>query len=334
MASASIAQVHKATLHGGAVVAVKILRPKIRKIMARDISTLRLLIKFVAIFSKFLAKTLYDIADLLAEVSRSELDLLQEAANASRLKEDAKNVQGFYVPQVYWQFSTTRILVLEWLDGIPFSDKSAILAAPFDKKQIAQNLVISYFNQVYAHGFFHADMHHGNLFLLKNGDIGVVDFGIVGVIDKQTRLAVAEILIGFLNKDYQNVAQLHIDAGLVPPNTNVNSLAQSCRKIGESIVGSDVKDISVATLLANLITMTRDYKMETRPDLLLLQKTILLVEGVGVMLDPNLNIWDLARPWVRQWAKTNLGYDAKIRDLVLDFIEHTKRYLRQHRAEF
>lgn len=328
VASASIAQVHKATLQDGSSVAVKILRPQIAQIMARDISTLKLLIKILPLFSQHLAKGFTDIANVLTEVSKSELDLLQEAANASRLKEDLKDVKGFYVPQICWKFSTSKILVLEWLDGIPFSNKAEILATPFNKKQIAQNLVISYFNQVYANGFFHADMHQGNLFLLKNGDIGVVDFGIVGQIDKKTRLAIAEILIGFLNKDYQRVAQLHIDAGLVPSDTKVDRLALSCRKIGETIVGANVKDISVAKLLANLITMTREYKMDARPELLLLQKTILLVEGVGLVLDPNLNIWDLARPWVSDWAKKNLGFDAKIRDAMVDLFELAKRFVR------
>lgn len=328
IASASIAQVHKAKLKDGKIVAVKILRPQVAQIMARDISTLKILIKFLAFFSKFLAKSFSDIAELLEQVSKSELDLLLEAANASRLKEDLKDIEGFYVPEIFWKFSTSKILVLEWIEGIPFSNKEAILNSPFDKKQIAQNLVISYFNQVYVHGFFHADMHPGNLFLLKNGSIGVVDFGIVGKIDKKTRLAVAEILIGFLNKDYQRVAQLHIDSGLVPSNTKVDDLALSCRKIGETIVGSDVKDISVAKLLTNLITMTRDYKMETRPELLLLQKTLLLVEGVGVSLDPSLNIWELARPWIKEWAKKNIGFDAKIRDTVIDLIDLARKFLR------
>ncbi len=338
IASASIAQVHKAKICGikipGAklsnekIVAVKILRPRIAQIMARDISTLKLLIKFVAIFSKFLAKSFYDIADLLQQTAKSELDLLQEAANAAKLREDLKDVKGFYVPEIFWKFSTSKILVLEWLDGIPFSDKKQIHDSSFDKKQIAQNLVISYFNQVYVHGFFHADMHPGNLFLLESGAIGVVDFGIVGKIDKKTRLAVAEILIGFLNKDYKRVAQLHIDSGLVPPTTNVENLALSCRKIGETIVGSNVKDISLAKLLANLITMTRDYEMVTRPELLLLQKTILLVEGVGMMLDENLNIWELARPWVADWAKKNIGFDAKIRDALGDLFELARKFLR------
>lgn len=328
VASASIAQVHKAKLNDGKVVAVKILRPNIARIMARDIATLKLLVKIVRIFSKFLAKTLFDVADLLRQVARSELDLLHEAANASRLKEDLKDVKGFYIPEIFWNFSTQKVLVMEWLDGIPFSNKAAIQNSSYDKKQIAQNLVISYFNQVYVHGFFHADMHPGNLFLLKNGDIGVVDFGIMGKIDKKTRLAVAEILIGFLNKDYQRVAQLHIDAGLVPPTTNVDDLALSCRKIGETIVGSNVQDVSVAKLLTNLITMTRDYQMVTRPELLLLQKTLLLVEGVGVTLDPNLNMWDLARPWVKEWAKKNIGFDAKIRDTMLDLFELARKFLR------
>jgi len=328
VASASIAQVHKAKLSDGKIVAVKILRPQIAKIMARDVASIKLLSSIFIPFSPFLTKFFSDISQLLGNTSRSELDLLQEAANASRLKEELKDVKGFYIPQIYWNFSSAKILVLEWIDGIPFSDHDRIKNSSFDKKQIAQNLVISYFNQVYANGFFHADMHPGNLFLMKNGDIAAVDFGIMGKIDKKTRLAVAEILIGFLGKDYRRVAQIHVEAGLVPQDTNIDDLALSCRKIGETIVGSNVKDISVAKLLGNLITMTRDYKMETRPDLLLLQKTILLVEGVGVTLDPDLNIWDLARPWVKEWAKQNIGFDAKIRDAFFDLFEAARKYLR------
>jgi len=172
-------------------------------------------------------------------------------------------------------------------------------------------------------------MHPGNLFLRDNGDIAVVDFGIMGKINKKTRIAVAEILIGFLHRQYHRVAEIHIEAGFVPANTNLEDLALSCRKIGEMIVGADVKDISIAKLLTNLITMTREYKMETKPELLLLQKTLLLVEGVGVTLDPNLNIWDLARPWVKEWAKTNIGFDAKIRDAVSDLINLAKKFIKE-----
>ncbi len=328
IASASIAQVHKAKLRSGELVAVKVIRPRIDKIMRRDISSLKILSKLIGFFSPFLRKTFSDIADLLDQVAKSELDLLREAANASRLKEDLKEVEGFYVPQIFWKISTAKILVLEWIDGIPLSQKEKISALKIDKKKVAQNLVISYFTQVYSNGFFHADMHPGNLFLMQNGDLAVVDFGIMGQIDKKTRLAVAEILIGFLQKDYRRVAQLHVDAGLVPQDTNVDDLALSCRKIGETIVGSNVKDISVAKLLTNLITMTRDYKMDTRPELLLLQKTVLLVEGVGVSIDPDLNMWNLARPWIENWAKKNIGFDAKIRDAMIDLFETARKFLR------
>jgi len=321
VASASIAQVHKAQLKSGEMVAVKILRPRIKQIMQRDISTLRIL-------AKFLPKIFSDLADLLAQVARSELDLMQEAANASRLREDLKDIKGFHVPQIFWPLSSEGILVLEWLDGVPFSNKKAIKNSPYDKKEVARNLVISYFTQVYGNGFFHADMHPGNLFLLKNGEIGVVDFGIMGHLDKKTRIAIAEILIGFLNRDYDRVAWLHVDAGLVPANTKIQELSLSCRKIGETIVGVNVKDISVARLLSHLIKMTRDYQMDTRPELLLLQKTLLVVEGVGVMLDPDLNMWEIARPWVKEWAKKNIGFDAKIRDAFVDLFELARKFLR------
>lgn len=326
-ASASIAQVHKGVLKGtNQKVAIKIMRPGISKIMSRDIRTLNLLIFFVGIFSKFLSKTLKDISSLLKSVSNSELDLLLEAANASKIKDDLKDVKGIYVPQVFWKYSTSEILVLEWLDGIAFSNSKEIAKSKFDKKEIAKNLVIAYFNQIYVSGFFHGDMHPGNLILLENGDIGLIDFGIVGKIDKKTRNCIAEILIAYLQKDYDQVAKLHITGNLVPKDTNVDSLAISCRKIGETVVGANVKDISAAKLLNSLILMTKEYNMSTRPDLLLLQKTALLVEGVGVILDPNLNMWDLAKPWVTNWAKTNIGFDAKIRDFIIDFIDYLKSY--------
>lgn len=330
VASASIAQVHKAKLTNGNDVAVKILRPNIKKIIQRDIASVKLLSFLLTPFSSFLKKFLSDVGLLLKEVSKYELDLMHEAANASRLREELKDVKGFYVPEIFWQFCSEKILVLQWLDGIPFSNQKAIKETHFDKRQIAENLVIAYFNQVYAHGFFHADMHPGNLFLLKNGDIGVVDFGIMGKIDKKTRLAIAEILIGFLSKDYKKVAQIHLEANLVSSDVNIDDLALSCRRIGETIVGSDVKDIPLAKLLSSLIAMTRDYKMDTRPELLLLQKTVLIVEGVGVMLNPDLNIWNLARPWIKEWAKTNIGFDAKIRDAILDFFEVVKKIVKNH----
>lgn len=320
IASASIAQVHKAKTHDNKIVAIKILRPNIRKIVKRDIKTLKLLV-FIA---KYIAKPCFsffnDILNLLKETSKSELDLTIEATNCSLLKDNLKNLKGFYVPNIYWQLTTTNILAIEWLDGIAFSDKIAIKNSNHDKDLIAKNLVISYFNQVYKYGFFHGDMHPGNLILLKNGDIGVVDFGIMGIIDNQTRIAIAKIVIGFINKDYNKIAQLHISSGLVPPDVNAQKLALSCRKIGETVVDSKVKDIPIAQLIQNLISMTQDYQMSTKPELLLLQKTILLVEGIGTMLNPDLNIWDHAKPFMKEWSKVNLGFDAKIVNIVTEVI--------------
>lgn len=331
IASASIAQVYKAKLHSGEEVAVKILRPKIDKIMRRDINSVYLLSKLATPFSAFAKKFFFDVSVLLSGVAKYELDLLHEAANASKLREDLKDVKGFYVPQIFWQFSSQKILVLEWLDGIAFSDIERVRNSGFDCNEIAKNLVISYFNQVYVHGFFHADMHPGNLFLLKNGDIGVVDFGIMGKIDKKMRLAIAEILIGFLNRDYVKVARMHIEAGLVSKDVDLSDLELSCRRIGETVVGSDVRDIPIAKLLTNLIAMTRDYKMDTRPELLLLQKTILLVEGVGMSLNAELNVWNLARPWIGEWAKKNIGFDAKIRDAAIDMFRVIKDFVKSYK---
>ena len=303
IASASIAQVHKAKTHDNKIIAIKILRPNIRKIVKRDIKTLKLLV-FIA---KYIAKPCHsffnDILKLLKETSKSELDLTIEATNCSLLKDNLKNIKGFYVPNIYWHLTTTNILAIEWLEGIAFSNKVAIKNSSHNKDLIAKNLVISYFNQVYKYGFFHGDMHPGNLILLKNGDIGVVDFGIMGIIDNKTRIAIAKIVIGFINKDYDKIAQLHINSGLVPPDVNPQKLALSCRKIGETVVDSKVKDIPLAQLLQNLISMTQDYQMSTKPELLLLQKTILckfkmpkkqLMNGfiiTGFVTSMNLQIW-------------------------------------------
>jgi len=328
IASASIAQVHRAMLHNKELVAVKILRPNIAKVINRDIITIKILAKFLQIFDKFLAKFLVDIANLLVETSISELDLLKEAANGSKLKEDLKNISGFYVPKIFWKFSSKNILVTEWIEGTALSDQEKLNTINFDRPQVAKNLVISYFNQVYINGFFHGDMHPGNLFLMKNNDIAVVDFGIMGIIDKKTRLAIAQILLGFVNRDYENVAKLHIEAGLVKENVNLESLAISCRKIGETIVDVSVEELSLSKLISALIDLTKEYQMDTKPNLLLLQKTLMLVEGVGVMLDPKLNMWNIARPWVKDWAVKHLGLDARICEATSDIFISLKKILK------
>ena len=325
VASASIAQVHKAKLIDGRVVAVKILRPRVTRLVLRDITTLKLITFLAGIFSAYSKEKLGNIVKLLESSAAKELDLSLEAAAASELRDKLENVKGFYIPKIYWELVFNKVLVMEWIDGIPFSNKDAINNSNFDKVEIARNLVISYFNQVYVHGFFHADMHPGNLFLMKNGDIGVVDFGIIGVIDKKTRIAVAEILMGFLQRDYRKVAEIHLRAGLVPQDTDINEFTLTCRIIGESVVDLSVKQISLASLMGKLLKMARKYNMNTRPELLLLQKTMMLVEGVGVAIDENLNMWELSSPWMKEWAVKNIGFDAKIRDNMLELVDFLKK---------
>ncbi|MFT6220499.1 MAG: ubiquinone biosynthesis protein [Myxococcota bacterium] len=323
-AAASIAQVHKAKTLDGNVVAVKIVRPNIGKVFKRDISTLKFLSFFVGLVSKYSKEKMVNIIEVMEDCSCKELDLHFEAAAASQIKENLKNVEGFYIPEIYWNLSSDRVLTQEWIDGIPFSDKKAILNSSFDKQKIAKNLVNSYFNQVYGNGLFHADMHSGNLFLMNNGDIAAIDFGITGSIDKKTRIAIAEILVAFLRKDYLKVANVHISAGFVPADINLEEFSLSCRIIGESTVGKSVGEVSMAKLLANLLKMTKKYHMRTKPELLLLQKTMMLVEGVGVFLDKDLNMWKSAEPFVKEWATKNIGFDAKIRDFMLEMFERIK----------
>ena len=330
-ASASIAQVHKAILKDGEEkVAVKILRPNIKRIVRRDIKTLDLMIKIMSLFSKKLAHGFGDVSSLLKICYESELNLAREATNAVMLRKNMASTKGFYVPKVYLEHTNSKILVIEWIDGIAFCDRDAILNSKQDKKKIAKNLIISYFNQAYRDGFFHADMHQGNLFLMENGDIAAVDFGIMGQIDKKLRIAIVEILIAYLNKDYAKVAKIHIEAGIIPKDVNLHDLELTCRKIGRRTVGSSIKDISIAGLLGDLVEMSSKYQMSTRPELLLLQKTILLVEGVGVMLDPDLNIWNIAKPWVKDWAVKNISFDAKIRDAVVDFFAAVKNIVKSN----
>ncbi len=326
VACASIAQVHRAKLCSGEMVAVKILRPKIHRIVARDIATVAL----VAFLSRFFFKSFNDffveIHKLLQQAAKYELNLLREAANGSQLRENLQKVNGFYVPKIFWHYSTTKVLVLEWIDGIRFSNSKAIHNSGFSLEKIASNLAISYFHQVYIDGFFHADMHPGNLLLMKNGDIAAIDFGIIGKIDRKTRFAIAQILMAFMQRDYLQAARLHIEAGLVGSEADLSDLALSCRIIGETVVGVDVRNISFAKLLANLIDMTFTHQMRVRPDLLLLQKTLLLVEGVGVELNPSLNMWDLARPWISEWAKNNIGFDYQMLDAAKNLLAKAKKF--------
>lgn len=319
VAAASIAQVHKAVTKDGRAVAVKVLRPKVINAFKRDLKLCYAIARMVEKLPSCKRLKPVQVVDVFANSVKKELDLRLEAASASKLKENCKDDAGFHVPQILWSLTSRKVLTLEWVDGIAVNDIEALRDAGHDLRKISEKLAVSFFNQSYRDGFFHADVHPGNLFVNKAGDIVPVDFGIMGQIDKQTRIFVAEILRGFLQGDYDHVAKVHFDAGYVPADKCPQEFALACRAIGEPILGLPANRISIAKLLALLFKVTEDFDMQTQPQLLLLQKTMVLVEGVGTQLNPDVNMWQLAEPWIENWAKDNLGPQARLKDGAKDF---------------
>lgn len=313
VAAASIAQVHKAKLKSGEIVAVKILRPEIAEKYEKDMQFL----EFCAnIASKTLKKAKRlkpnEVIAVFRQSMKFELDLRSEAAAASRIYDNFIDDDSLLIPKIYWQFTTNDIITLEWVDGVSIYDKDRIVESGLDPKNIAAKIAIIFFNQAYRDGFFHADLHPGNIIVCPDGRVALVDFGIVGSLSESDRLAIAEILYAFLKKDYQLVAEVHRNIGYIPKDTDLDQFAMSCRAIAEPIIGLAIKDISIGNLLAQLFKVTEEFGMETQPQLLLLQKTMVVVEGIGRSLDPEINMWQLAEPWIKKWAAKNLSPEAKI----------------------
>lgn len=320
VAAASIAQVHKAVTLDGEHVAVKILRPNIERDFHKDI---KLFYSIAHIFKRFKKlKRLRPVAvvDVFAESVKKELDLRLEAAAASELKENCAGDDEVYIPKIYWPLISRRILVTEWIDGAAIYDRDALLAAGHDLEKLTEKLSITFLNQAFRDGFFHADIHPGNIFVNSKGQIVPIDFGIMGRLDKQTRIYVAEILRGFLTGDYRHVAKIHFYAGYVPAHKSEEDFMLACRAIGEPIMGLPASEVSIAKLLAMLFKVTEDFDMETQPQLLLLQKTMVLIEGVGQKLYPQVNMWQQAEGWIKQWAGHNLGFEAKIKDSAKELL--------------
>lgn len=313
VAAASIAQVHKAKLKSGEKVAVKILRPAIHKEYERDINFLY----FCAKFSRFLISDSErlkpkEVVDLSKKIMECELDLLLEAANASELKNNMAKDNNIIIPDVFWNCSTKRILVSSWIDGVSVYNIKAIAKYNLDIEDISRKIAVMFFNQAYRDGVFHADLHPGNIMVTKEGKIALVDFGIVGRLPEKDRLAVSEILYCFIHKDYMRIAEIHEEVGYIPQGSDLELFAQRSRIIGETIVGSSLKNISVAKTLEHIFNLTKEFGMETQPQLLLLQKTTIVVEGIGRLLNPELNMWKLAEPWIKKWAAKNISPEAKV----------------------
>ena len=317
VAAASIAQVHKATLPSGAIVAVKILRPNIAKKYEQDIKFLEYGANIITrMFKKTRRLKPQEVLAVFRQSMRLELNLTSEAAAASRINDNFIDDHTLRIPKIYWHLTTHDILTLEWIDGVSIYDTEAINDLNLDPKAMAAKIAIIFFNQAYRDGFFHADLHPGNILVCPDGKIALIDFGIIGILPEPDRLAIAEILYAFLARDYQLVAEVHSKAGYIPKNTNLEYFAQSCRAIAEPIIGLAIKDISIGHLLSQLFKVTEEYGMETQPQLLLLQKTMVVVEGIGQSLDPNINMWQLAEPWIKKWAAKNLSPEARVLRIV------------------
>ena len=329
VAAASIAQVHKAQINDNGTikdVAIKILRPNIKKIFNEEIDALML---FAFLVESLIKKTkrlkLIEVVFLLKEITNLEMDLRFEAAAANEYAENTKNDVGFKVPTIYWNFTSENVMTLDWVDGISIRETEELTKRNFDTKKIASDIIQYFLRHAVRDGFFHADMHQGNVFIDNNGQIVTIDFGIMGRLDKLSQRFLAEILYGFIQRDYKKVAEVHLVANLVPKDVPVDDLAQALRSIGEPIFGQSVKDISGGKLLKQLFDVTEKFNMQTQPQLLLLQKTMVVVEGVARKLNPDTNIWETSKPVLESWLKETKDPINSINEVVKNSAEVLKK---------
>ncbi len=318
VAAASIAQVHKAVVVENGErrkVAVKILRPGIERRFRRDLDSYYFAARAIERFHAP-SRRLRPVAvvDTLARTTQLEMDLRLEAAAISEMAENSAGDAEFRVPQVDWRRTARRVLTIEWIDGIPISDRVALEAAGHDLGQLGQIVLRTFLRHAMRDGFFHADMHQGNLFVDERGHIVAVDFGIMGRLGIKERRFLAEILHGIITRDYKRAADVHFWAGYVPPHHPVAVFAQALRAIGEPIHGRTAAEISMADLLGQLFAYTEVFDMRTRPELILLQKSMVIVEGVARGLDPNLNLWTAAEPVAKEWVDANYGVSGRLRE--------------------
>lgn len=319
VAAASIAQVHFGVTTAGDEVAIKVLRPGVREAFAKDLD----LFYWLAEIAEYIQPKLRRLRPVetvrtFEETVRIEMDLRFEAAAAEELRDNFADEPHFRVPAVDWQRTSEHVLTLERVSGARIDKPDGIKDLGLDPIEIVRTSAEVFFRMVFHHGFFHADMHPGNLFVADDGTIIAMDFGIMGRIDAATRRHLGEMLLGFLTRDYKRVAEVHIEAGYVPRDKDAGAFAQACRSIAEPILGRPMNEISLARLLGQLFQITETFEMQTQPQLLLLQKSMLLAEGVGRNLAPDVNMWELAQPLIEEWMVKELGPEGRIRDAVTD----------------
>jgi ubiquinone biosynthesis protein len=320
LAAASIAQVHPARLHSGAEVVVKVLRPDMRAIIERDLEVLHALARLAQRY--WSEGRRLRPREVVAEYQKTildELDLMREAANASQLRRNFAGSDLLYVPEVYWDYCRTDVMVMERIHGVPISDLARLKAAGANIPQLAENGVRIFFTQVFRHNFFHADMHPGNIFVLVDDPqrprYAAVDFGIVGTLDPRDQHYLAENFLAVFDRDYRRVAQLHLESGWVPPEARVDEMESAVRTVLEPIFDRPLKDISFGRILMRLFEISRRFNVQIQPQLMLLQKTLLNVEGLGRDLYPDLDIWNTASPILRQWMRERVSVRALLRDM-------------------
>lgn len=343
VSAASIAQVHYATIapepgegsvagefagagfEGGAV-AVKVLRPGIEQAFARDLDLLMWLAELVERTQPKLRRLRpVAVVRTFADTVRIEMDLRLEAAAASELAQNFAGDPTYRVPAVDWRRTGRRVMTQQRLTGIPMNDGAALTAAGLDIDAVLARAAAIFFKQVFRDGYFHGDQHPGNMFVDPDGHIGAVDFGIMGRLDRKTRYYLADMLLGFLERDYRRVAQVHLEAGYVPPTQSLDQFAQALRAIGEPIFGRPLQEISFARLLGQLFRIAEQFEMEVQPQLLLLQKNMLMAEGVSRQLNPDLNIWTLAQPLIDRWMRENRGPEARLQDAAAEALRSLGR---------
>ncbi len=329
IAAASIAQVHIAKIKIDSEekeVAIKILRPDIEKLFNEELDALIFLAYIIeSLIPKTKRLKLIEVVHLLREITNIEMDLRFEAAAANELYENTKNDKGFNVPKIYWNYTSKRILALDKVNGVSIREQASLEESGISLKNLAENLIQHFLKQAVRDGFFHGDMHQGNLFVDSKGNIIPVDFGIMGRLDKNNRKYLAEILYGFIQRDYAKVAEVHFQAGLVPQDTSKEDFAQALRSVGEPIFGQSIKDISGGNLLSQLFEITEKFNMPTQTQLLLLQKTMVVVEGVSRKLYPETNIWKVSRPVLENWIKSYKSPESNLSQAIETSSEILKR---------
>ena len=329
IAAASIAQVHFANIkyaNENKEVAIKILIPHIEKIFNEELDALMLLAYITqSLIKKTQRLKLVEIVQLLREITNVEMDLRFEAAGANEFFENTKNDIGFKAPKIYWSYTSKKVLCLDKVDGFSIREIENLKSLNINVKKLSKDIIQHFLKHAIRDGFFHGDMHQGNLFVNKNGDIVPVDFGIMGRLDKNNKKYLAEILYGFISRDYKKVAEVHFIAGLVPKNVSKDDFAQALRSIGEPIFGQSVKNISGSKLLSQLFEVTEKFNMQTQIQLLLLQKTMVVVEGVARKLDPETNIWDVSKPVLENWIRELKDPINKAGDIIDNTSEILKK---------